>query len=93
MEYRTQLQLDFLPPTLFFYREIPATTFSLSTLITGNYLLVEAGKDQVHYHQQLITRGRKTTDRIKGCSILVLSFNLDSLHKPLTTLKFNTSCD
>lgn len=25
--------------------QITATTFSLSTLVTGNYLLVEAGKD------------------------------------------------
>lgn len=48
MEYRTRLELAFLSPTLFFYRQLQqttATTFSLSTLITANYLLVEAGKD------------------------------------------------
>lgn len=72
MEYRPQLELPFLSPTLFL-ETIPATSFSLSTLVSGNYLLRDAGKEtsRIHYHQQLLTSSRKTTDRIKPSSILV----------------------
>lgn len=93
MEYRTQLEPAFLSPTLDFL-QINARTFSLSTIVTGNYLLVEAGKDHpsslppaAYYQGHKNNRQNKT---MKHPCIQLQS--ADSLYKPLT-LEFNKSCD